>query len=364
MNDAELLLGRALDLARRGTGTTSPNPMVGALVVRDGEVIAEAFHRRAGEEHAEETALRLAGERARGADLYVTLEPCAHHGRRPPCTDAILRAGVRRLVACIQDPNPLVDGRGFARLREAGLEVRWGVLETAARRLNEAYLKWIVRGLPFVSLKVAATLDGRIADPRGGSRWITGEPAREAVQQLRFAADAVLIGIGTALADDSSLGVRPPAPPKSILKVVLDSRLRLPVGARLLERSAGDRVRVYTIPGADRARQRALRDAGAEVVEVEPRAEKPDLGAVLADLGKAGVLHVLCEGGGAVFSAFLEAGLADKLHLFLAPRLLGGAARGWSDDLKIERMERALRWRDTTERRVGEDVWVEAYFDA
>lgn len=363
MSDVERLLRRALEVARRGAGTTSPNPMVGALVVRNGEVVAEGYHRRAGEEHAEEMALRLAGERARGAELYVTLEPCAHHGRRPPCTEAILRAGVRRLVACIQDPNPLVNGRGVARLREAGVEVRLGLLEGEARRLNEAYLKWIVSGLPLVSLKVAATLDGKIADARGASRWITGEVARAEVQRLRHEADAVLVGVGTVLADDPSLGVREPAPPKSILKVVLDSALRLPPRARLLDRVGGDRVRVYSARGADAARAAALRAAGAEVVEVEGDAGGLDLRQVLLDLGRSEVLHVLCEGGARVFTSFLAGGLADKVHLFLAPRLLGAGGRTWVEDLRIDRLEEALRLEDSQVRQLGPDVWIQAYLE-
>jgi diaminohydroxyphosphoribosylaminopyrimidine deaminase/5-amino-6-(5-phosphoribosylamino)uracil reductase len=362
VSDAERLLRRALDLARRGCGTTSPNPMVGALVVRDGEIIAEGYHERAGEEHAEEAALRRAGERARGADLYVTLEPCAHQGRRPPCTDAILRAGVRRLVACIQDPNPLVNGKGFARLRAAGLEVRWGFLEAEARRLNEAYLKWVVSGRPFVVLKAAATLDGRIADAGGASRWITGEAARAEVQHLRFEADAVLVGVGTALADDPSLGVREPAARKPILKVVLDSRLRLPLGARLLDTSAGDRVRIYAARGVEPAKAKALRAAGAEVVEVGGGLGGVALEEVLADLGRRDTLLVLCEGGARVFTSFLAGGLADKIHLFLAPRLLG-AGRSWVEDLKAQGLDGAIRLRDLQVRPVGDDLWIEAYLE-
>ncbi len=361
MSGLEALARRALELARRGAGTTSPNPMVGALVVRDGEVVAEGYHRRAGEEHAEEMALRLAGARARAADLVVTLEPCAHQGRRPPCTEAILRAGIRRLVACVQDPNPLVDGKGFARLREAGVQVEQGVLEGEARRLNEAYFKWVSKGVPWVTLKVAATLDGRIADARGRSRWISGETARAQVQRLRFDADAVLVGAGTALADDPSLGVREPAPGKPIVKVVLDSRLRLPPGARLLDSSAGDRALVYAARGADRARAATLRAAGAEVVEVDAVEGRPDLRQVLADLARRDVLHLLCEGGAQLFTAFLAQGLADKVHLFVSPKLLGSRALAWVGELGRGGLEEALRLRDVEVQRLGEDIWIQGY---
>lgn len=364
MSVREDLLRRALELARSGAGTTSPNPMVGAIVARGEKVIAEGFHARAGEEHAEEIALRRAGAEARGADLLVTLEPCAHHGRRPPCVEAIVRSGVRRVFACIQDPNPLVNGRGFARLREAGIEVRHGFLQSEARRLNEAYLKWIVSGRPFVSLKVAASLDGRIAGPPGSPRWITGEVARAQVQRLRFEADAVLIGSGTALADDPLLSVREPAPPKSIVKAVLDSRLRLPPAARLLQRAGGDRVLVYAARGADPGRARALREAGAEVIEAAGEPGRLDLPSVLEDLGRREVVHLLCEGGAGVLSSFLRQRLADKLHLFVAPSLLGGQALAWCGELDGAGSAGPLRLRDCRPRVLDGDVWIEAYIDA
>jgi diaminohydroxyphosphoribosylaminopyrimidine deaminase/5-amino-6-(5-phosphoribosylamino)uracil reductase len=362
MTRHEALLQRALDLALSGAGTTSPNPMVGAIVARRGEVIAEGYHARAGEEHAEEIALRLAGEAARGSDLLVTLEPCAHQGRRPPCVEAIVRAGVRRVFACIQDPNPLVDGRGFARLRQAGIEVHHGFWEKEARRLNEAYLKWIVGGRPFVCLKVAASLDGRIAGPPGSPRWITGEAARAEVQRLRFEADAILIGSGTALADDPSLSVREPAPRKPIVKVVLDSRLRLPPVARLLGRGEGDRVLVYAARGAEPARARALSEAGAEVMEVAGEAGRLDLAAVLDDLGRREIVHLLCEGGAQVLSSFLGQRLADKLHLFIGAKILGGGALSWCGELGGVGGGAPLRLRDPRPRVLDGDIWIEAYF--
>jgi diaminohydroxyphosphoribosylaminopyrimidine deaminase/5-amino-6-(5-phosphoribosylamino)uracil reductase len=355
------LLQRALELARAGAGTTSPNPMVGAIVAREGRVIAEGYHARAGEEHAEEIALRLAGEKARGADLLVTLEPCAHQGRRPPCVEAIVRSGVRRVFACMQDPNPLVDGRGFARLRQAGIEVHYGFLEEQAKRLNEAYLKWIVGGRPFVSLKVASSLDGRIAGPPGSPRWITGEAARAEVQRLRFEADAVLIGSGTALADDPSLSVREPAPRKSIVKVVLDSRLRLPPAARLLERGAGDRVIIYAARGADPERARLLREAGAEIVEVAGEPGRVELAEVLGDLGRREIVHLLCEGGAQVLTSFLRQRLADKLHLFIGARLLGGGTLSWCGDVGSAGSGAPLRLRDPQPRVLDGDVWITAY---
>ncbi|MEE9218256.1 MAG: bifunctional diaminohydroxyphosphoribosylaminopyrimidine deaminase/5-amino-6-(5-phosphoribosylamino)uracil reductase RibD [Acidobacteriota bacterium] len=360
MSGAERLLRRALEVARRGAGTTSPNPMVGALVVHGGEVIAEGYHRKAGEEHAEEVALARAAARSKGADLYVTLEPCAHQGRRPPCTQAILRSGVRRVFACIQDPNPLVNGKGFERLKQAGVEVSWGFLEEEARRLNEAYLKWIVCGRPFVILKAAVSLDGRIADAGGSSRWISGEEARSEVQRLRFETDAVLVGVGTALADNPALGVREPQPHKPLLKVVLDSNLRLPPSARLLEPSGGDQVLIYACAGADAGRAEALRAAGAQVVQVGAVAGRPSLAEVLDDLGRREVLHLLCEGGTETFTSFLAQGLADKVHLFVAPKILGADALPLAGALD-RKLQCCIALETTEVRRIGPDVWIEAY---
>ncbi|MCZ6777867.1 MAG: bifunctional diaminohydroxyphosphoribosylaminopyrimidine deaminase/5-amino-6-(5-phosphoribosylamino)uracil reductase RibD [Acidobacteria bacterium] len=361
MNDSERFLKRALEVARQGTGTTSPNPMVGALVVRDGEVMAEGFHHRAGEAHAEEVALARAGDRARGSDLYVTLEPCAHQGHRPPCTEVIIGAGIRRVVACIQDPNPLVNGRGFERLEQVGVQVSWGFRQEEARCLNRAYLKWIVSGLPLVSLKAAVTLDGKLADAHGGSRWITSQEARASVQRLRFESDAVLIGVGTALADNPSLSVRHGDHGKSILKVILDSRLRLPPGSRLFDTSRGDRVLVYGCRGADERRRAALREAGAEVIEIAEAGTRPDLGDVLTDLGRRNVLHLLCEGGAAVFTSFLIQGVADRLHLVLAPKLLGSEGQSWVGELGKLRLEEALSLgRLVDVHRSGPDLWLEA----
>jgi diaminohydroxyphosphoribosylaminopyrimidine deaminase/5-amino-6-(5-phosphoribosylamino)uracil reductase len=361
MSATDRFLGRALEVARQGAGTTSPNPMVGALVVRGGDVVAEGYHQRAGEEHAEEVALARAGARARGADLYVNLEPCAHQGRRPPCTGIILRAGIQRVFACIKDPNPLVNGQGFACLERAGVKVAWGFMEEEARRLNHAYLKWIVSGVPFVSLKAAVTLDGKLADAHGGSRWITSEEARAEVQRLRFEADAVLIGVGTALADNPSLSVRQPERTKPILKVILDTQLRLPPGARVLDRSEGDPVLIYASVGADAQRAQALRAAGAEIAEIGRRGASPALDEVLADLGRREVLHVLCEGGTKVFTAFLERGIADKIHLFMAPKLMGSEGRPWVGDLGRLRLEEAIALGCVEVRRAGPDVWLEAY---
>ena len=317
-------LGRALRLAARGRYTTPPNPMVGALLVRDGEVVGEGWHRRVGGPHAEAEALAAAGERARGATCYVTLEPCAHHGRTPPCTDALIAAGVARVVACHRDPNPAVTGGGFERLRAAGVEVSAGPYAEEAVMLNLAFLTASVLGRPAVTLKWAMSLDGRIATAGGESQWISSPPARRWALELREQHDAVLVGSGTALADDPLLTRRLGVVGGPGLRVVLDRRLRLAAGSRMLAEPG--ELLVYTRacprPGARSDRRRALAEAGATVVELP----EPGPAAVLADLHRRGVQSVLVEGGGGVLGAFAAAGLFDRVFAVCAPRLIGGAA--------------------------------------
>ena len=318
-------LRRTLALARRGARTASPNPQVGALVVRGKRVIGAGFHRRPGSDHAEVRALRQAGARARGATLYVNLEPCSHHGRTPPCIDAIRDAGIRRVVACHVDPNPRVRGRGFAALRRAGIAVSVGLLAAEARALNETYLRFIVSRRPFVVMKAGMSLDGRIAVASGASRWITSAAARRAARRLRRACDAVLVGVGTVIADDPALlAVARGREKRGFLRVVLDSRLRIPPTARLLRAARRRPLRIYTTRAAPPSRARRLERAGATVVRVASRGGRVDALSVAADLGRLEVSSLLVEGGGEVHASFLEAGLVDKVALFIAPRLLGG----------------------------------------
>jgi len=320
---------RCIELARQARGRTAPNPMVGAVVVADGAVVGEGFHARAGEPHAEVVALREAGERAVGGTIYVNLEPCSHHGRTPPCTESILRAGVSRVVVGMSDPDARVDGRGIARLREEGLEVLVGVCEQACMELNAAFVTATRLGRPLVVLKAAATLDGRIATAGGESRWITGPRAREHVHGLRDELDAILVGSGTALADDPQLtcrleGGRDPVP------VVLDARLRVPGSARVFA-SAGARALVYSAvaPPVDHP---------ATVVQV-PAAPGGgvELSAVLSHLALRGVHSLLVEGGGLVHRAFLDAGLVDRVLLYLAPKIFAGGP-GWVAGPGFERI--------------------------
>jgi diaminohydroxyphosphoribosylaminopyrimidine deaminase/5-amino-6-(5-phosphoribosylamino)uracil reductase len=316
-------LRRALRLAARGRYSTAPNPMVGAVLVRGGELVGEGWHRRLGGPHAEVEALAAAGERARGATCYVTLEPCAHHGRTPPCTEALIAAGVARVVACHRDPNPGVAGGGFEVLRAAGVEVAAGTYVEEAVLLNLAFLTAAVLGRPAVTLKWAMSLDGRIATAGGESQWISSPPARRRALALREEHDAVLVGSGTALADDPLLTRRLGRAGGPGIRAVLDRRLRLPAGARMFA-DPGE-VLVYTRacprPGARGERRRALEGAGATIVELP----EPEPAAVLADLRRRGVQSVLVEGGGGVLGAFAAAGLFDRVLAVCAPRLIGGA---------------------------------------
>jgi diaminohydroxyphosphoribosylaminopyrimidine deaminase / 5-amino-6-(5-phosphoribosylamino)uracil reductase len=370
---------RALALAETARGRTSPNPLVGAVVLDAGGAPAgEGFHRRAGEPHAEVEALRAAGPRARGGTLYVSLEPCNHQGRTPPCTEAILRAGVARVVAARGDPNPRVAGGGAGRLRAAGVVVEVGVLAEEAARQNAGYDRLVAAGRPLVTLKLAASLDGRIATAGRQSRWITGEPSRTLVHEMRDAADAVAVGIGTALADDPLLTARAvPRPgtearlaiPKPTLwRVVVDPMLRLPDGARLLAPDAGARTLVAcarTAPADARARIEAR---GAAVVALPglPAGSGSlgtplDLSALLDDLGRREVAYLLVEGGAGLAGAFVDQRLVDRVAFFYAPLLIGGeGAPVMIGGAGAPTLGGALRLGRLRRRRVGEDLLVEA----
>jgi diaminohydroxyphosphoribosylaminopyrimidine deaminase/5-amino-6-(5-phosphoribosylamino)uracil reductase len=318
-------MARALALAARGRGLTSPNPMVGALVVQDGAVIAERFHERAGGPHAEAAALEAAGPRARGATLYVTLEPCNHVGRTPPCVDAILRAGVRRVVAATRDPNPRVAGGGAAALAGAGIEVDLGCLERDARELNYAFFTAIAQQRPHVTAKWAMTLDGKIAAHDRRSRWITGEAARREAHRLRSESDAIVTGIGTVLADDPALTVRLEQPwPREPYRVVVDSRARLPLDAALLRTGTPARVLVAVGEDAPAARVAALASGGASVLQCKSRDGRVDAVDLCARLFALDVIAVLLEAGGELTGAFVQAGLVDRVAVFVAPKLVGG----------------------------------------
>jgi diaminohydroxyphosphoribosylaminopyrimidine deaminase/5-amino-6-(5-phosphoribosylamino)uracil reductase len=319
----ERLMRRALVLAARGLGETNPNPLVGCVVARGGRVVGEGFHARAGGPHAEVMALRRAGARANGATLYVTLEPCAHHGRTPPCAPLVRASGIARVVAAIRDPDPRTSGRGLRLLRAAGLRVATGLLAGEAEAINERFLAAARHGRPFVLLKAALTLDGRIATAGGESKWITSPAQRRQARWLRRLHDGVVVGIGTALADDPLL-LPQPRTRRPFVRVVLDTRLRLPLASRLV-RSASPRAPVLALTASSSAaRRRALEARGVRVIRLEAKGGRLDPRRVLAALRREGLASVMVEGGAEVLGSFLAARLVDEVALFRAPLLLGG----------------------------------------
>lgn len=318
------MMARALQLAERGLWTTSPNPRVGCVLVSDGEIVGEGWHEKAGEPHAEIHALRAAGERARGATAYVTLEPCSHHGRTPPCAEALIAAGVARVVAAMEDPNPLVAGRGLALLRAAGTDTASGLMENEARELNLGFVSRMTRGRPWLRLKAAASLDGKTALNNGSSQWITGPDARRDGHRWRARACAILTGIGTVRDDDPSLTVRDVATPRQPLRVIVDSRLETPPTAKIL---AGDGVLVAAAVEVPE-RAAALRAAGAEIVLLANAQGKVDLAALLQELGRRGINELHVEAGHKLNGSLLREGLVDEFLFYLAPCLIGDAAAG------------------------------------
>ncbi|WP_047281395.1 bifunctional diaminohydroxyphosphoribosylaminopyrimidine deaminase/5-amino-6-(5-phosphoribosylamino)uracil reductase RibD [Pseudomonas lundensis] len=355
-------MARAIELARKGLYTTHPNPRVGCVIVRDGQVVGEGWHVRAGEPHAEVHALRTAGELARGATAYVTLEPCSHHGRTPPCAEGLVTAGVARVVAAMQDPNPEVAGRGLKRLTDAGIDVRCGVLETQARALNQGFLKRMEHGLPFVRVKLAMSLDGRTAMASGESQWITGPAARSAVQRLRAEASVVITGADTVLADGARLTVRADElgldaeqtalvmsrPP---LRVLIDGRLRVPLDAPFFK--AGPALVATCVPPAEQYR------TGPECLVIPGENGQVDLRQLLVALAARGVNEVLVEAGPRLAGAFAEQGLVDEYQIFIAAKFLGSTARPLLE-LPLTRMSEATELKIIDMRAVGDDWRVTA----
>lgn len=355
----EFWMRRALAEAGRGLGAVEPNPMVGAVIVRDGRPVSAGHHARFGGPHAEVVALEQAGEAARGATIYVTLEPCCHRGKTPPCTEALLRAGVARVVAAMRDPFPKVDGGGFARLAEAGVEVEFGLLEAEARRLNAPYLKRLATGRPYVIAKWAMTLDGKIAARTGRSAWISGARSRALVHEVRGRMDAIVIGVGTAVADDPMLTARPPGP-RVATRVVLDASARLPTDARLVRTAREVPVLIATGDRAPRDRVDGLIAVGCDVLALPESAPgRVAIGPLLEELGLRRMTNILVEGGGRVLGSFFDAGEVDEVDIFLAPIIEGGThdfapVRG----LGVDAIGDALRLESIEVSRVDEDVRI------
>lgn len=361
-SDSASVMRRALELAARGIGAVEPNPPVGAVVVNDDlELLGEGYHERCGGPHAEVHALAAAGERARGATLYVTLEPCAHFGRTPPCAPLVVQSGVRRVVIAVEDPAEHTSGAGLQILREAGIDVEIGLLAEEGRRLIAPFTKLMTRGMPYVHAKWAMTLDGRIATRTGSSRWISGEESRRIVHKLRGRMDAIIVGIGTAVADDPLLTARPPGP-RTPARVVVDREARLPLESRLVQ-SASDGPVVAVVGDAPQDRCDALRRAGIEVlnagVEDCQGATRVDLPALLRELGRRRMTNVLIEGGGRLLGSAVDAGLVDESHIFLAPKLVGGrGAPGPVGGEGVADIADALVLEEIEVVRAGGDIYV------
>ncbi len=355
-------MARALELARQALGSTSPNPAVGAVLVKDGRVVGEGFTQPPGGPHAEVVAIEQAGDEARGSTLYVTLEPCRHYGRTPPCTKAIIDAGIREVRFSHEDPDPQGRGQAAKELREAGIEVHVGEGETEARRINEAYVKQRLTGLPFVIAKWAMSLDGKIAATSGDSRWVSGSETREWSHRLRTQIDAIMVGVRTVLVDDPQLTARPGSvdSDRQPLRIVADSRGRIPVTARVLD--GRGRALLATTAASSAVWRKQMTEAGAEVLVLPDREGRVDLTALLSLLGERQTLSLLVEGGGELLGSFFDRALVDKVHAVVAPLIIGGkdapaavAGRG------VERMADALRLRDIVVDRLGEDTLVTGY---
>lgn len=347
-------MARALQLAEQGLYSTTPNPRVGCVIVNDGLVVGEGWHRRAGEAHAEVHALRAAAGKASGATAYVTLEPCSHYGRTPPCADALIAAGVTRVVAAMQDPNPAVSGNGLARLRASGVAVGCGLLASAAEELNIGFVSRMTRGRPWVRMKLATSLDGKTALENGASQWITGAAARQDGHRWRARACAILSGIGTVLADNPQLNVRDVETSRQPLKVVIDSRLELPLDARLL---ATGEVLLVTV-SADLEKANALRERGVEILNLPNASGNVDLPELMQELGRRGINELHVEGGYRLSGALVAAGLVDELLLYQAPCLIGDAARGMLDMPSLLSLENKQQLTIRDVRMVGSDLRV------
>ncbi|MEE4113121.1 MAG: bifunctional diaminohydroxyphosphoribosylaminopyrimidine deaminase/5-amino-6-(5-phosphoribosylamino)uracil reductase RibD [Desulfobacteraceae bacterium] len=354
---------QALVLAEKGRGWTSPNPMVGALLVKDGRIVGRGYHQRAGGPHAEVNAIDHAGKRARGATLYVTLEPCNHFGRTPPCTRKILDAGIRRVVVAMGDPNPGVAGGGSKYLQECGIEVTTGICEQEARALNEAFVTWVTTGMPFVIVKCAATLDGRIATRTGDSRWVTGPASRRFVHRLRHAVDGIMVGVETVKKDDPSLTTRLDGVDGSDpTRIVLDTHLSIPLTSTLLHQTSPAPTWVVCGTHAPADRQAALEAAGTRVVTAALKDGRIDLSALMRQLGEMGITSLLIEGGGMVIGSAFAADIVNKICFFYAPKILGG-----DDGIPIcrgagpERMRQSIAVHDLTVLRFDTDVMLQGY---
>jgi len=358
--DDEQWMKRVLRVAEKARGRTSPNPMVGAILVKGDKLVGEGYHAKAGEAHAEVVALQRAREEATGAILYLNLEPCTHYGKTPPCAPQVIEAGVKRVVIGMEDPNPLVKGKGVEILRRAGVDVEVGILEKECRRLNEAFCKYILKKEPFVILKAAATLDGKIATRNGDSKWISGEASRRFVHKLRNQVDGVLVGIGTVLKDDPLLTARIRGG-RDPYRIILDSRLKISEEARVIGTSPS-RAIIVTTELAPRDKIERLEKRGVRILIFGSQEERIHLRSCLSKLGEMGMMNLLVEGGSQVNGSFLDEGLIDKLLLFLSPKLIGDhQALGIFGGRGVSNLQEAIALKEIKTRKMGEDILLEGY---
>lgn len=351
----------ALRIAANAKGRTSPNPMVGAVIVKDGKIIAEGWHRQAGTPHAEIHALNMAGELAKGATLYVTLEPCSHFGRTPPCANAIVETGIKRVVAAMSDPNPKVAGRGLQILRDVGIEVEVGICEDEARKLNEVFLKWVTTGKPFVTLKTAMSLDGKIATSTGQSQWITSEASRRRVHELRDIHDGIMVGIGTILADNPSLTTRIEGG-KNPIRIIVDSNAKMPLNSNVVTDGQSKTIIAVT-KNAPTARLLSLTSAGVEIIVAGDGAHV-DLNLLMNELARREITSIFVEGGGTLNFSLLEAGLVDKVYAFIAPKIIGGREALTSIEGEgFKNLANAIKLKDISTEMIDNDVLISGYVD-
>ncbi|MBN1290674.1 MAG: bifunctional diaminohydroxyphosphoribosylaminopyrimidine deaminase/5-amino-6-(5-phosphoribosylamino)uracil reductase RibD [Candidatus Latescibacteria bacterium] len=351
-----LFMAQAIELAEKGRGKTSPNPMVGAVIVRNRSIVGKGYHVKAGSDHAEIIALKDAGEKARSATLYVTMEPCCHHGKTPPCTDAIMASGIKRVVAAMTDDNPLVCGKGMKILSENGIEYKVGVMEKRARKLNESYLKFITSGFPYVTLKLAVTLDGKIADAHGHSAWITGTETRRRVHQWRAWADAVLVGVGTVLVDNPRLTVRD-AEGTDPLRIVVDSTLKTPPDAKIF---SDNNVLIATTELSDESRRNEFEKRGIEICMVDTQDGRVSLPHLLSILGKKSISNLLCEGGAVLATALIKKKLADKVIVTISPKIIGNGINA-INDIGIKNINNAIELKEVEIEHIEHDVIISGY---
>lgn len=357
----EEYMRQALTIAAYGAGRTSPNPLVGAVIVHNSRIVGQGWHRKAGTPHAEIHALKQAETFAKGATMYVTLEPCAHYGRTPPCCQAIIDAGIKQVIIAILDPNPLVSGKGLEKLRDAGIEVITGVLEKEAYTLNEVFFKWITTKLPFVVLKTAMTLDGKIATSSGQSQWITSTASREYVHKMRDIYDSILVGIDTILADDPSLTMRLGEGGKNPIRIIVDSMARTPITAKVItDRLAPTIIAVTT--NAPAVKVAALKAAGAEVITINIMAGQVNLHDLLICLSQKNITSVFVEGGATINYSFMKENLIDKVHVFVAPKLVGGKSAATPiGGVGIKNLSEACRLEQMKPQMIGKDILISAY---